>query len=274
MEPASASQELEQRLGSQNLLALVDKYRGRESKDNFFQRFLVARDSDVEKAFELLKADLEWRENQNTLQYHNVPSRRILEINGSLAGKAMLDTMLPVSYLGKDRQGRPVIYRKIAAPVDAAKLTKETEMTYEHFVKYNIWILERMTQTMEDQGQWLSIMDLSEFAFRHLTKLNLQWAKVLADLMKDHYPERLGKSMLINAPTVFNMGWAIAKTWLDARTKEKVGIFGGEKAWKPEMEKIMDLSILPVELGGNARLSFDPHSLDPRTHEAGAPDAN
>ncbi len=36
--------------------------------------------------------------------------------------------------------------------------------------------------------------------------------------------------MMINAPTMFALAWRIVKTWLDERTKEKIGIYSNEKA--------------------------------------------
>eukprot|EP00961_Rhodomonas_salina_P239020 3229552-Rhodomonas_salina.3 len=109
MAAAGATRELEQRLKSQNLLQLVEKHRCGESQDALLGRFLLARSSDVEKAFEFLKADLEWRESMNVRKYQGVTSSQLLAVNGtktgsvaarSLAGKAMLDGMLPVMYLG------------------------------------------------------------------------------------------------------------------------------------------------------------------------------
>jgi len=41
---------------------------------------------------------------------------------------------------------------------------------------------------------------------------------------------RLGKNMIINAPTVFSTAWTIAKTWLDERTKQKISIYTSEKS--------------------------------------------
>lgn len=42
----------------------------------------------------------------------------------------------------------------------------------------------------------------------------------------DHYPERLGTMIIINAPSVLSFAWRIIQGFLDAVTKEKINILG------------------------------------------------
>ncbi len=109
--------------------------RGNESEDGLLSRFLNSK-NDVIKAFEFLKADLAWREKMDVIKYHRMTAHQLLVDNGSLAAKAMLDRMLPVAYLGRDRFSRPVMYRIFGECLDAAKLMKETGFTFEKYVEF------------------------------------------------------------------------------------------------------------------------------------------
>lgn len=42
----------------------------------------------------------------------------------------------------------------------------------------------------------------------------------------DHYPERLGTMIIVNAPSVLSFAWRIIQGFLDAVTKEKINILG------------------------------------------------
>jgi hypothetical protein len=41
-------------------------------------------------------------------------------------------------------------------------------------------------------------------------------------MLQDHYPERMGKAYIINAPTIFEMFWAVVYPVLDPVTRSKV----------------------------------------------------
>lgn len=54
------------------------------------------------------------------------------------------------------------------------------------------------------------VMDLKDFS---LKCMDYPVAKHLTDLLGDHYPERLGVALIINAPVIFSACWAIMKPW-------------------------------------------------------------
>ena len=67
-------------------------------------------------------------------------------------------------------------------------------------------------------------------------------------IAQDFYPELLGQMIIINAPWLFSVLWAVAKLWIDKKTKKKIQIYGG--GYKKDLLNIIDAEILPDFLGG------------------------
>jgi len=44
--------------------------------------------------------------------------------------------------------------------------------------------------------------------------------------LQDNYPETLGKTLIINAPSIFKMIWGLVKPMLDVRTQAKIEVGG------------------------------------------------
>jgi hypothetical protein len=77
--------------------------------------------------------------------------------------------------------------------------------------------------------------------------------KVLADLLQNYYPERLGRLYIINAPIFFNAAWAIIKVWLDKRIIDKVNVLGSDYA--QVLNDHIDHHQHPSFLGGSCTCS-------------------
>lgn len=68
----------------------------------------------------------------------------------------------------------------------------------------------------------------------------------------NHYPERLGTLVVINAPAMLSWTWKIIQGFLDDVQKAKIGIYGTDpKEWMPVLFKIIDKDQVPVSYGGN-----------------------
>ncbi len=48
----------------------------------------------------------------------------------------------------------------------------------------------------------------------------------MATTDSDHYPERLGTMVIVNAPAMLSFAWRIIQGFLDPVTKEKINILG------------------------------------------------
>lgn len=64
-------------------------------------------------------------------------------------------------------------------------------------------------------------IDASGVKSKHL---NIQFAKLVADTMKNKFPDRLDSCLIINPPPFFEMIFDIIKTFIDKKTQKKIRI--------------------------------------------------
>ncbi|KAG9285867.1 hypothetical protein G9A89_013292 [Geosiphon pyriformis] len=102
----------------------------------------------------------------------------------------------------------------------------------------------------------IAIFDCEGMGFHYLNMAAMNMFRELIDLDQMHYPERLGKLFIVNAPFIFVSIWAIAKRWLEPRTLEKVHIFG--KDYKKTLLEHIPEENLPSFLGGACTCSHIP----------------
>lgn len=66
---------------------------------------------------------------------------------------------------------------------------------------------------------------------------------------QDNFPETLGATLIINAPTIFSVAWGIVKAFIDPRTQAKVTVLGS--AYEEKLTELMGgKDRVPVEYGG------------------------
>ena len=58
----------------------------------------------------------------------------------------------------------------------------------------------------------------------------------------------MGQMFIVNAPMLFTGVWAMVKSFLDEKTRNKIKIFGG--SYKKELLELVDSENLPEFLGG------------------------
>lgn len=47
----------------------------------------------------------------------------------------------------------------------------------------------------------------------------------MTDVDNLHYPERLGKMVIINSPWALSIAWKVIRSWLDTKTQNKIGLW-------------------------------------------------
>lgn len=73
----------------------------------------------------------------------------------------------------------------------------------------------------------------------------------------DHYPERLGTLIVINAPSVLSWAWRVIQGFLDDVQKAKICIYGCNPAeWQPVLFRLVDADQMPVQYGGAMSVSI------------------
>jgi CRAL/TRIO domain len=96
--------------------------------------------------------------------------------------------------------------------------------------------------------QCTNIMDMTGFGMSKMNKKTWQLIQLMSGVAQDNYPEILGATYIVNAPMVFNGVWAIAKNFVDEKTRKKINILGG--GYKKTLLENVDAENLPSFLGG------------------------
>lgn len=78
----------------------------------------------------------------------------------------------------------------------------------------------------------------------------IAFAKTLAGIDQDNYPEHLSKLFIINAPGFFTTVWKLVRFFLDDRTKTKIFILD-QKEQKTVLGRYIDEKYLPSFAGGS-----------------------
>eukprot|EP00928_Gymnodinium_smaydae_P038195 TRINITY_DN2638_c0_g1_i1.p1 TRINITY_DN2638_c0_g1~~TRINITY_DN2638_c0_g1_i1.p1 ORF type:complete len:394 (-),score=46.02 TRINITY_DN2638_c0_g1_i1:144-1289(-) len=225
-----------------------------ESEEQLLLRFLRARKFDVVKAFDMLKADFEWRREE---EVSALASRTENEVLGS--NREAVHATMPWKHIGSDRQGRPIIAKHMGHKCDLSKLMRQ--MTIEELMQYHIWQQENCCKLMAEQSrrlgvsveQYIFAIDASQWYYGLATCKTLQFLRSVAAVDSDHYPERLAFCVIVNASPALALLWRIAKSWLTPRQQAKFRFCTTSAEAREVMSAhIDDITLLPQDLGGFA----------------------
>jgi len=196
--------------------------------DKYIMRFLIARDFDLKKAFKMFETHLAWRDEM-------MPSQITSEDLPNVFNTGIY------RLLGKTKTGVNVV-------LSQSKYTDPSKYDLEEFVKYVVYTAEKSISLMDEEvsTQHLWVFDLSGWTvWKDGGMKASKMTQALVSIAQDHYPERLMKSLIINAPTLFSAFWNIIYPFIDNATRAKVQ-FG-----KPKMlVDYINREDLPVEYGG------------------------
>lgn len=203
-------------------------------------RFLRARKWDLKGAADQLNAQLQWRK-KNDVDY-------ILDNPPAIS--KLFKKILP-GHLGLfDKFGRPVI---INCPGRANVGIIRKYISVECATKCHAWTQENIRKLAREQTvklgrpveKLLSIVDLTGLNMDHMGSLDVM--KAMFSIDERYYPETLGATLVINAPSSFTTIWGLIKRFLDPAVVAKVQILGSGYLSKLE-ELFDDVKVLPVEI--------------------------
>mmetsp|Transcript_173341 Transcript_173341/g.550260 ORF Transcript_173341/g.550260 Transcript_173341/m.550260 type:complete len:352 (-) Transcript_173341:315-1370(-) len=175
------------------------------------RRFLRARKGNLDDAAAALQKSVHWREE---VRPGDITAD---EVQRELAtGKFIVH--------GFDKTGLPIFWIFSRRHNKAERDAQET-------VKFLLYSLEQAIRNAESRGleQMCIVVDLSGFSTR---SMDYQVTKCLSDTLKSHYPERIGKILLWNAPSVFGIFWGVVRNWTDPVTSQKIQFVSGDVLFK------------------------------------------
>lgn len=176
-------------------------------------RYLIARSFDVEKAVKLLQGTLEWRKTLPPVCKLCIekPANHMAE------------------FIGWDKQHRPVVYMTYRYALERGDpIAAESHMssTFDHAIR----------MMPEGVTQWVTLVDFATFSI--LRDSSIAVAKKILGVLSDHYPERLGKFILVNSIGGTFVLFKALSPFLDEKTKGKVAF--AYSSGKPEMQVVFD----------------------------------
>ncbi|KAL4247612.1 CRAL-TRIO lipid binding domain superfamily protein [Abortiporus biennis] len=182
------------------------------------QRFLRAvKWSSAEAAIKRIEGTLRWRRE---FGLYNLVTPAYVEPEG-VTGKQVI--------FGFDVDARPALYL-----VPSRQNTEESERQI-HFV---IFALERVVDLMGPGVETLTLM--INFADRGKNP-SIGTSRKVLDILQTHYPEHLGRAVIINLPFLINAFFKVITPFVDPVTRPKMkfnpkiveeGLFTPDQLWK------------------------------------------
>ncbi|EPS40935.1 hypothetical protein H072_5210 [Dactylellina haptotyla CBS 200.50] len=242
---SSNPEELEAVLASpsaEDLRIVFWEFVKHDDPDVLLLHFLRARKWDVQSALTMLISALQWRQTMEVEKlvrrgegYAFATGDKDF-ISHLQSGKAYL--------YGKDREERPIC-------VVSTRLHQNGEQSLESIEKFTIYILEIGRLLRRDPIDTSCILfDLTGFG---LSNMDYGAVKFMIGCLEARYPETLGICLIHNAPWVFQGIWRVIKGWLDPVVASKVQFTSNTT----DLEKYIDISYIPVQLGGHGAWRYD-----------------
>jgi hypothetical protein len=154
------------------------------------------------------------------------------------------------------QDGRPVYIEKLGK-IDLNqmyKITTADRMLKNLVCEYEKLADPRLPACSRKAGKLLetccTVMDLKGVGITSVPSV-YGYVKQASDISQNHYPERLGKLYLINAPWGFSSVFSAVKGFLDPVTVSKIHVLGS--GYQKELLSQVPAENLPVEFGGSCQ---------------------
>ena len=190
-----------------------------KQRHDMIRRFLIARNYDTKRAAAFLDKHLAWREANLVDQRRHQSAESILGCD-----LVHMQTILPHATGGTDRHGRLLVYLHFGGQCELRKLLKHTKI--ENLMAYCWWLSESYVRKLDQLGtdQWCSIIDAKGWHLGLFDGTAVRFLQGMHKIWSDHYPERLNRLIVVNAPATLAIAWKVIRTWLDDKTRHKIEI--------------------------------------------------
>ncbi|KAG6486470.1 CRAL-TRIO domain-containing protein C23B6.04c-like [Zingiber officinale] len=223
----------------EELRAEIGPLEGRSLKyctDECLRRYLVARKWDVAKSKKMLEETVEWR---SSYKPEEIRWREVAEEGET--GKAYRADF-------HDREGRTVIVMRPA---------KQNTSSQENQLRHLVYLLENAIINLpEKQEDMMWLIDFTGWSLSNAVPI--KQAREIANILQNHYPERLGFAFLYNPPRIFEAFWKVVKYFLDPKTFQKVKfVYPKNQESMEVMSEFFDLDVLTAEFGGRNKTEYE-----------------
>ncbi|RMD42338.1 hypothetical protein DV735_g2790, partial [Chaetothyriales sp. CBS 134920] len=207
-------------------------------------RFLRARKFNVELSKQMFINNETWRKEFGTDE---------LVRTFEYSEKPQVFEYYPQYYHKTDKDGRPV-YIESYGKIDLYamyKITTAERMLQNLVVEYEKVADPRLPACSRKAGRLLetccTIMDMKHVGVAKIPSV-YGYLRQASAISQDHYPERLGKLFIINAPWGFSSVFSFIKGFLDPVTVAKIHVLGAH--YQSELLQHVPKENLPKQYGG------------------------
>ncbi|XP_071039303.1 SEC14-like protein 2 isoform X3 [Parasteatoda tepidariorum] len=190
-----------------------------------------------------------------SLFYRFLKARDFNMKNAEAMLRKVLELYAPISVLGQDKEGSPVIFAGVGK-VDEKGILKSTKMI--DIFKLNLFrtetALDMLKHENEKNGKLdtkvVYVYDFDQLTFpmatnRTVVEMLITWIS----MYQDNYPERIKAVYVINAQFYFTLLFSALKFIVASAVLKKVHIYGTE-GWREVLQEIISSDVLPAFLGG------------------------
>ncbi|KAK7290716.1 hypothetical protein RIF29_05323 [Crotalaria pallida] len=203
--------------------------------DSSLLRYLRAQKYSTKKAAKMLKSTMKWRMEfkPDRLKWDDV------------AQDAAAGTLYRADYL--DKQGRIVLVMRPGI---------QTSNSAAGQIKYLVYCLENAILNLSpNQEQMVWLIDFQGWS---AASISLKVTKEIAQVLQDHYPERLGLAIFYNPPKIFESFLTMAKPFLEPSTLKKVTFaYPDNPRSCMIIEELFDMDKLETFFGGKNTAGFN-----------------
>ncbi|RNF20256.1 cellular retinaldehyde-binding protein/triple function domain-containing protein [Trypanosoma conorhini] len=172
-------------------------YNENEHDDWMLIRYLIARNFDKKKSFAMIEKSVKWHKEKDVDNW--VCDTCLVDPNKHL-----------MQFVGWDLQSRPVCFMTMRWGPERKHPLKHCVSAFNHLVKL-------MPVGVE---QWVCVTDFETFSY--VKDNHPRMALSVVSTIQDHFPERLGLMILVNAPRMFAVLWAALSPAIEEKTRAKV----------------------------------------------------
>jgi hypothetical protein len=232
----------------------------REAKahvDDFtLARFVQARDFKLDDALHMFRESMAWRSvdqrGVGRIFAHYHPALPDASASLRLAA-ARAHSYQGFSGVAKD--GSPILIERLGR-VDLDGISREgkpvLDLMLDAYVCYLETAFRLVREASDATGRLVKAIIIVDASGIGLSLIrNLSIIKTVASIGPPNYPEVTHKVLIVNAPRVASMAWAIISPLLPSHTREKVKVLGSSTSAKKAIFEMIDEDQLPKFLGGS-----------------------
>lgn len=203
--------------------------------DDIISRYLRARNWNTKKATKMLKDTIKWR-------MEHKPEKIRWE---DIAQEAETGKIYRANY--HDKQGRTVLVMR-----PGFQNTNSTKGQ----IKYLVYCIENALMNLNpDQEEMVWLIDFQGWT---MSSISMKVTRETANILQDHYPERLGLAILYNPPKIFESFWTMVRPFLETKTYQKVKfVYSNDAVSQKKMEELFDMDTLESSFGGRNSTGFN-----------------